>query len=311
MSSTTQSNQTSTLSQTQMPVTPSWVTQPLQGLTSQITALGAVPASSYVAPQSALQQQANSAASSTLTGTNPNYAAAANAISGNAALTPGAISSYLNPYLSNVLQTTNAALSQTAGQQNANLEAQGAANGAFGGSRFGVAQGILGGQHQLAQAQADANILNTGYNSAVSAALSNAQLGQTAGQNLTQLGNSQNASNIANISELAGLGGAQQATAQAQATAPIALAQAMANLYGQNQFGLFNGSTTNGANTSDTDTTSSNPLGIASAIAGLAAAPFTGGASLATAFAPLFSGGGGGAINAGGSVNNAFASQFA
>ncbi|HEX4198750.1 MAG TPA: hypothetical protein VHZ26_15035 [Caulobacteraceae bacterium] len=303
MSSTTKTNQASTLSQTQMPVTPSWVAQPLQGLTSQITALGAVPASSYVAPQSALQQQANAAAASTLTGTNPNYAAAANDISGNAALTPGAISSYLSPYLSNVLNTTNAALSQTAGQQDANLEAQGAANGAFGGSRFGVAQGILGGQQQLAQGQADANILNSGYNSAVSAALNNAQLGQSAGQNLTQLGNSQNASNIANVAELANLGGAQQATAQAQATAPIALAQAMASLYGQNQFGLFNGQTVNGLDTSDQTSTSTNPMGILSGLLQAGAAAATGGASLIGSFAPAVTG------NPGGSLNMAFANS--
>jgi hypothetical protein len=81
VSSTTQTNQTQSLSNTTMPVTPSWVTTPLQGLTSQITALGAVPASTYVAPQSALQNQANSAAASTLTGTNPNYTAAGNDIS--------------------------------------------------------------------------------------------------------------------------------------------------------------------------------------------------------------------------------------
>ncbi|HZC15655.1 MAG TPA: hypothetical protein VE309_02735 [Caulobacteraceae bacterium] len=289
MSSTTHSNQTSTLSQTQIPVTPSWVAQPLQSLTSQITALGAAPASSYVAPQSALQQQANAAASSTLTGANPNYAAAAGDISGAASLTPGAISSYLSPYLSNVLTTTNAQLSQTAGLQDANLEARGAANGAFGGSRFGVAQAILGGQQLLNQGNVDANILNSGYGSAVSAALGNAQLGQTAGQNLTQLGNAQNASNIANVSELANLGAAQQATAQAQATAPIALAQAMASLYGQNQFGLFNGSTTNGTGTVDQTQTSTNPLQIVQGIAGLIGSGLSGVGNLASAFAPAAS----------------------
>jgi hypothetical protein len=242
--------------QTQTPVVPSWITQPLQSDVSNITALGNVPATSYVAPQGALQTQANSQASVTDTGTNPNYTTAGGQIAANSNVGPGQIAQFMNPYTQNVLNTSNAQFDQNSGVQNAELAAQGAASGAFGGSRFGVAQGVLGGQQALARGQLDANILGTGYQSAVTSALSNAQQGLNAGIASGNLGSQEGASNIANIAQLANLGGAQQSTAQAQATAPIALAQAQTGLLSNLPLSMYTGQNLVGNLTQNTQTSS-------------------------------------------------------
>lgn len=286
MAATTKTNATTNQSATQTPTNPSWVTAPLQALTGQIGALNNVPATNYVAPQGALQTQANDQGSSTLTGTNPNYTGAAGVINGNASVTPESISSFLSPYTNDVVNSTNSLFDQNAAKQNAAMQAGAAATGAFGGSRYGVAQGVLQGQQGLDRANLDANLENTGYQSAVSSALSNAGLGQEAGMNLTNLGNSEAASNIANTQELAALGGAQQQTEQAQATAPISLAQSIASLLGQSQFGLFNGANSTGNSTSNSTQTVNDPLGELSKLLGGLGGGSSGLSSLAGLFAP-------------------------
>lgn len=286
MSTKTTTNTNENQDQTQMPIVPPAASAALGNLTNQIEGLNSQPATSYVAPQNSLQTQANNMGSSLLTGVNPNYTQAGVTINGNSSITPSAINGYLSPYLSNVLGTTNQQLAQNAGIQDAGLEAQGAQSGAFGGDRFGVAQGILGGQQQLALGQTDANILNTGYNNATSTALSNAQLGQTAGQNLTNLGVAQTGSNIANTQELANLGGALQSTQQAQATAPIALAGTIAQLLGQNQFALQTGQSGVGNMTGTSTSTTTDPMAIISGLLGGVGSAAQGIGSAVQAFSP-------------------------
>ena len=82
MSTTTKTNSTTNQSQTQTPTNPSWVQAPLQNLTSQITALGAVPASTYVAPENASQTAALSGASALANSTNPNFTSASGILKG-------------------------------------------------------------------------------------------------------------------------------------------------------------------------------------------------------------------------------------
>lgn len=286
MSSTTKTNQTTSQSQSDTPTNPNWVTGPLQNLTGQIEALNKGGPGQYVAQQTDLQKQANAQGSATLTGTNPNYTGASGIISGNSSVGSPDIAKFMSPYTDNVINSTNALFDQNSGIQNAALEGQGAASGAFGGSRFGVAQGVLGGQQALARGSIDANLENTGFQNAIGAAFQNANLGQTAGQNLTNVGNSETASNIANTAELANLGQAKQQTAQATATAPISLAQSIASLLGSNQFGLFHGENMTGQSQSSGTTTSNDPLKILSALLGGAGAGLSGGGNLASLFAP-------------------------
>ena len=285
------SNSSTNSNSTQTPTNPSWITQPLQSDVGNIMALGNVPASSYVAPQTGLQLQANQQGADTLSGTNPNYTAGAANIAANSSIGANQINQFLSPYLSNVLNSSNAQFDQNSAMQNANLEAQGAANGAFGGSRFGVAQGVLGGQQSLARGQLDSNILNTGYNTATQTALANAGLGLTAGQAQGNLGAQQSASNVANIAELAGLGGQQQATNQAIAAAPIALAQAQGGLLAQLPINSYTGENLTGQSNSNSSSSTLNPMQIISGLAGIAGAGLTGGGSLAGLFAPMASAG--------------------
>jgi hypothetical protein len=270
MSSQTRSSGSTTQNQTQTqtPTNPSWVTQPLQDLTSQITALGNVSPTSYVAPQSALQLQANQQGASTLGGTNPDFGTAAGLFNSNASVSPGSISQWMSPYTSSVVNTADSLANNEYGMQNAQLARQGAGAQAFGGSGYGIAQGVLGGQQALDYGNLNANLLNTGYTNAQNAAFQDAQLGQSAATGLANTGTEQSAANVANISALAGLGAAQQQTAQAQATAPISLAQAMATLYGQNQYSLFNGQTATANATGHTNQVSTNSTGALSSILG-------------------------------------------
>jgi hypothetical protein len=288
MASTSRTNATQTTNQTQTPSVPSWITDPLQQQTANISALSNVPATSYVAPQGALQQQANQQGADTLSGTNPNYTAGSNTIAANSNVGPGQISNFMDPYTQNVLTSSNAQFDQNSGVQNAQLEAQGAASGAFGGSRFGVAQGVLGGQQALARGQLDSNILSSGYQSAVTNALNNANLGVNAGAAQGNIGSQQSASNIANIAALAGLGNSQQQTAQAQATAPIALAQAQGGLLSQLPINSYTGQNLTGTGTSTGSSSSMDPLGWFKAISGLFAG---GGSSAASGVASFIPGG--------------------
>lgn len=277
--------------QTQMPIVPPQATAALGNLTSTIENLANVNPQTYVAPQQPLQIAANQYGATNLSTPNPNYGAASSLIGGNnpsqfgtgtgllqanSSVNPSQIGEFMNPYTTSVIGSENQLLNQQFGQQNAAMQAGAAATGAFGGDRYGVAQGVLGGQQALDLGNIDANLLNTGWQSALSSLFANAGLGQAAGVSLGNIGaqqgqlgvananalgnigTEQTASNVANTAELASLGQAQQQTAQAQASAPLTLTSIIANLLGQNQFGLQTGQTATG-NLSSTTNTSSTP----------------------------------------------------
>lgn len=298
-------------SQTQTPISPPGASAALGNLTQAIAGLQTTNPLSFVAPQSPLQLTSNAQGASELTGTNPNYGAASSIlgsnspsqfgtgtadIQNNASVNPGQIGAFMNPYTTSVIGSENQLLNQQFGQQNAAMQAGAAATGAFGGDRYGVAQGILGGQQALDLGNIDANLLNTGWTNALAALFQNAGLGQSAGTalgnianqqgslnvaNASALGNigaQQTASNVANTAELANLGAAQQATAQAQAQAPIGMADIIANLLGSNAYGLQTGQQAVGNLSSTTNQTSTPSL--LSSLEGIAGL-FSGGANSA------------------------------
>lgn len=80
---------------------------------------------------------------------------------------PNAVSQYASPYTQNVLQTTMASEQNQDAQQQAALQGNAISSGAWGGDRAGVASAILSGQQALANNQTNANIENTGYNTAL------------------------------------------------------------------------------------------------------------------------------------------------
>lgn len=105
-------------------------------------------------------------------------------------LDAASIGKYLSPYLGTVLGTTNALANQN--NSIAQTGALGTAinSGAFGGDRAGIAAANLNQQNSLAEQATDANILNTGYNTALSTAQQQQGVGLGAAQaNRTALAN--------------------------------------------------------------------------------------------------------------------------
>lgn len=83
-------------------------------------------------------------------------------------------SSYQNPYTQDVVNASLADYDQQAARSRAALEAQGAAAGAFGGSRFGIAQGTLMGDQDRARASLEAGLRQQGFNTAAALSQSDA-----------------------------------------------------------------------------------------------------------------------------------------
>ena len=306
------------------PTLPPWASQGLQMVGNNAISLDQNDPSEYVAGPQPDQTQAASEASNLgstwqgdlgqATTDTQNVENAATPQIGASTIDPsslltvnGGINSYLSPYLNDVVNSSMATYNQQAGQQTAALEAQGAQNGAFGGDRFGLAQGELGGQIALGAGNLESGLLNTGYNNAVAAAESDASLQQSGNEynaTNTQNANEFNANQqtsalqrqLAAAAQIANLGGAAnqdqiadiqaqdaaaqplQAIAQAKATAPIALTQATAGIL-QGITPDVKGSDISGINSS-TSTTTTNPstmddigqgIGDAADIAGLMA----------------------------------------
>lgn len=278
-SSTTNTNNTSTST----PNVPTWGVDALQGLNGQIEGIANTDPSTFVAPASTLQNQAFTGATDLTGGWQPTNAMATGLAEGtadtaapttSAATAYGGIANYLNPETDAVVNTTLANFDKQAGQTTAQQEAAGALNGAFGGSRFGLQQGETAADLDAQRAQTEAQLRSSAYTDAESQAQQDANRQQTASDTNAQLSddalnrnttianllnttaNSANANNIADLTTQEGLGDDQRSITQAGATAPISLAQTVAQLLGQNQLPLLTGQTVNSSGTSNTNTTS-------------------------------------------------------
>ena len=163
----------------------------LQG--AQQTGAGLAGAS-YAGIQQALQTGAGLGQTSynTLLGANSNaspylQAAAGYGLAGSQAVNPtqlnaAAINQYMSPFLNNVYGATLAGENQQNAQQMSSLQGTAAQAGAFGGDRAGIAAANMAYQQNLANAQTNANLLNTGYTNALNTAGQQQALGLGAGQ---------------------------------------------------------------------------------------------------------------------------------
>ena len=163
-------------------------------------------------------------------------AATGAAYAGGQAITPGQLQTqqYMNPYVQNVVEATQAAMGQQQGQQLAQQQAEAIRSGAFGGDRSGAQRSLLRGQQALAQSQAISPLYQQAYNQALQTAqqqqgvgLGAAQANRAAqaamGQQLAGLGQQQFGMGSAVSQGLAGLG--QQGYGMGAGTS-----QALANL---------------------------------------------------------------------------------
>ncbi|MEL0287066.1 MAG: hypothetical protein VXA34_00260 [Gammaproteobacteria bacterium] len=188
----------------------------LQDIFAQATALKGTPqpyAPQQLAGLSSLQQQAIAQGQAGIGGYQP-YMQAAQQYAA-----PGGVTQFFNPYEQQVVQQTMQDIATEGAKAQTQLAGQGVASGAFGGSRFGVAQGELAGKTLEQQARSAGQLRQQGFQQAQQAAQRAAQLQAGLGQAAQQMG-------MQDINQLLGLGSLQQR--QQQAGFDVARANTMA-----------------------------------------------------------------------------------
>lgn len=144
---------------------------------------------------------------------------------------PEAIQQYQSPYTNDVINATQAQFNNQNAIQQQGIVGNAISQGAFGGDRAAVAQGITAGQQQLAQAPVLAGLRNQGYNQAlgefnqqqgaqIGANQANAWLNSQAGQAMAGLGQEALGTSLTGANALLGIGGLEQTQAQASLNGP-------------------------------------------------------------------------------------------
>jgi hypothetical protein len=159
-------------------------------------------------------------------------------------LTAGSVgsdtSSLMNPYIGNVVDRTNAELDRQAQIAKQGNATQATAQGAFGGDRAAIMDAETQRNADTIKANTDANLYNTGYNTAQTGALTMGQANQTADINsilariygtnaLTGAGSAYTGAGATDVNGLLTTGGAAQTTQTAQDQAQLQQYQAAYN----------------------------------------------------------------------------------
>jgi hypothetical protein len=259
---------------------PDWVNTLGQQNVATAQGLAAQPYTPYpgqtVAPITPLQQQGYDVAAGQLNATQPVFQRALGQVED----LPGSTRSLLNPYLGDV---ENAAVSNIQRQgdiSRMNLQSGAAGQGAFGGTRYGVEEGLLNSETQRNIGQTVAQIESQGWNTAMSSAL------QQAGSEAALATGGQQAA-LTGAQAAISAGGAQQTQQQAELTDALQRWQ-QAQQYPYQQLGIMQGAlagTPYGTTTNSTQPYSQNPT--ASTLGNIAA-----GVGLLGAGSNLFSKGG-------------------
>ena len=116
---------------------------------------------------------------------------------------PGGVSQFMNPFENQVVQQTMQDIATQGQKAQQQLAGSGVASGAFGGSRFGVAQADLAGKTLEQQARSAGQIRQQGFQQAQQAAQRAAQLQAGLGQAAQQMGSQ-------DVRSLLGIGGLTQ-----------------------------------------------------------------------------------------------------
>jgi hypothetical protein len=174
----------------------------------------------FVAPMNAQQQQAgqniNQYAGFALPFINQ---AAGYANQAAQPITAANINQYQSPYIQDVVNATEAQFNNQNQQQLNMVRGNAAAQGALGGDREAIAEGVTAGQQQAAQAPVIAGLYNQGYNTALNTALAEQQnLGQSA-YSLGNLGVAGQNAALTGANAQLGYGTLGQSTQQALDTA--------------------------------------------------------------------------------------------
>lgn len=222
---------------TQKNTIPQWLTDASQYGINNARSILAGGAPQYNAPLSAGlnadQRQAGQMIRDTQGMASPYYDQARGAISGSMdAINPSTIagglsgiSQYMDPYVSNVIDSLKAQSAQNLDQSLKQTGDQAIAAKAFGGSRHGVQEGVATAQNNLGLNTQIANLLSGGYNNAVAqlgsdvntqnaVAQQNRSNALTGGQAMANLGTAARTSNAADINNLLSYGTLGQQTDQ-------------------------------------------------------------------------------------------------
>jgi hypothetical protein len=177
----------------------------LKDIFAQAQAIRGTPqpfAPQQIAELSSAQQQAISQATSGIGGYQPFIDRAAQFAS------PTGAAQFFNPFENQVVQQTMQDIAREGAKAQNQLAGQGVASGAFGGSRFGVAQTELAGKTLEQQARSAGQLRQQGFQQAQQAAQNAARLQAGLGQAQQQMG-------IQDINQLLGIGSLQQRQQQA------------------------------------------------------------------------------------------------
>ena len=290
-SKTTSTNNTTT-SAVQTPTNPDWVTNGVQGLAGNLTALGQADPTSFVAGADPLQTTAgtNAAALTTPAG----FATGATDLSSVSPTSVGAdsllpnLQSYMSPYTNDVVNSTLANYDNNAGYSQAQNKLNTATDDTFGGSGGAIETALANQQLGMGRAQLQAQLQDQAFTQGSTLAnedANRAQQGQqdsaqntlAAGLGLTSNASATNTAQNNNINTQSTIGQILQALTQAQTSAPLSVNGALTSMWGGLPTSLFHGTTANGtsASTGTQDTTTTDPLGSLGSI-------LAGGGSLAT-----------------------------
>lgn len=155
--------------------------------------------------------------------TNPiNAAAEAGTAASSSPLTGQQIDQYLSPYLNDVMGSTSKLLGQQNEQAQSGQLGNAIRSGAFGGDRTGIAAANLNQQNQLASANILSGIANQGYQSALSTAQGQQQIGLAGAKQLADIGSTAYGEGANTASEMGALGSGAQSAGLQGAQAQIA-----------------------------------------------------------------------------------------
>ena len=267
--STTKSSSTSNTAtnSTTTPTVAPWLNTSYQGLNDLIGNYAKTDPSSYVAGTNSNLDSAFNG-TGTLGAGNQYMDKAAQMLGGGGQVSysgtsQGDIDRFLNPYLSNVVDTTLADYDVDSGRTRAAQQAQAAKNQAFGGSRYALREAQTEGELARGRATTDAGLRSSAYDKALSAAqqeaamrlqagMASAQNGISSASSLGALGASRNSDARNDLTTTYGLGVGQRDIANEQANALPDWLKNLSSMYGSIPIGSFTSINEQGTGTGST-----------------------------------------------------------
>lgn len=189
---------------------PGYINDAYKGLIKSAGQTGSTAYTPYTGGFTPDQQQAFENIRSLWGSGDASFGAASDAFGRSLVPTSDTVSSYMSPYMSQVIQGAMGNMQEQNAQQQQQVIGDAIAKGAMGGNRVGVAQAELGRQQKLADNAAIANLYQQGYGTALGAAQADKTAALQAAQGYAGLGQTQMQTNLAQAASQLGAGTQQQ-----------------------------------------------------------------------------------------------------